>query len=132
MIKFFIDYLPFGNDTELLYYSLYGSRCGTFSLHKTILNKSLLRDFEKKYKIQYLRYYLNSAFDSDVSIADYQQMQFLIMLKPKLFVEYDSVKYYHIYYDLTFEDNELQEVLNIFRKNQKTDWIKSLRYISPN
>lgn len=132
-ISYFIEYLPFGDDTQSLYFSLYGERCCVYSLDDTFLNKNLLKDFKSRYKkLTYLNHFLNSAHISDVSIQNYQQIQFLIMLKPKLLIEYDSMRSYRIYYCQKYEDTELQEILDVFRKNQKIDWPRNLHHIKLN
>jgi hypothetical protein len=129
-IKFFSEYLPFGDDARLFYFSLYGERCGEYQLDEKFLNKPLLNDLQKAYPgVTYLNHFLNSACMSDISIADNQQMQFFIMLKSKLFIEYDSTRYYRIYYSLDKNDKDLDRVIEIFRKHQKTDWPRTLRHI---
>lgn len=132
-IRFFSEYLPYGEDGEALYFSLHGERCCVYSIDETFLIKPLLDDFKRRYRnFTYLSHFLNSSHQSDVSIPDYQQMQFLIMLKPRLFVEFDSMRYYRIYYCQEYEDTELQETLNIFRKNQKIGWPRNLHHIHLN
>jgi hypothetical protein len=132
-ISYFIEYLPFCDDAQILYFSMYGERCCVYSTDHTFLNKCLLNDLKSHYRgFIYLSHFINSAYQSDVSMPNYQQMQFLIMLKPKLFVEFDSIRYYRIYYGQEYEDTELQEVLKIFRKNQKIDWPRNLHHIKLN
>lgn len=132
-IRFFATYSSFGEDAEWLYFSLYGERCSVYHLtNHCFLNKPLFDEFKKNYpKFEILYCIRHTSHQSDITVIDHQRMPFLIMLKPKLFVEYNSISKYRIYYNEKDEVN-LNDVLGIFRKYQKAGWLRYYRDINLN
>lgn len=131
-VKFFYGYFPLGEDVKILYFSMYGEMCAIYSIEERTLNKRLLDDFKKYYpKSKFLAHYKN-ANAYEVTLPDHQMQHFIILLRPKLFVEFDSLNTYNIYYAHEFEDNELKKVLEIFRKNKMEGWIRNFQYINLN
>lgn len=125
---------PYYKENELLYFNLFRRVPNIYFHCGPILNKCLLEDLKLAFPgFTYIHFFINSCPSSDPEFLAWSQCHFLICLNREgLMIEFDTHSTYSLYYKKKYEDTELQVVLTLLRKHQKTDWLWMYQHLRLN